>query len=173
MTSNKLIITPKTKIAELLQAYPMLEDVLIDLAPTFKQLKNPALRDTIARVTSLQQVASIGEVPVESIVNKLRGIVGQEALEGLEGAPSDNGGKPEWFNPEKITKTMDAREMIATGGHPVGQVLGDLQGVAPGSIYELVTPFLPEPLLDKVRNMGFQCWTEKESDSLFRSYFCK
>ena len=61
----KLVITPKTKVAELLSTYPELEDVLVDMAPAFKKLKNPVLRRTIARVTSLQQAASVGEVPVD------------------------------------------------------------------------------------------------------------
>ena len=52
--SEKLIITPKTKVAELLDAYPQLEDILIEIAPQFKKLQNPVLQKTIARVTSLQ-----------------------------------------------------------------------------------------------------------------------
>lgn len=168
-----LIITPKTKVAELLEAYPELEDVLIDLAPAFKKLKNPLLRKTIARITSLQQAASVGEVPVEVIVNKLRGIVGQDELHDLDGNADYKGGQPDWFDPAKVTVTMDAREMIATGGHPVSKVLGDLHDFEAGKIYELVTPFLPAPLIDKVKDIGYRCWTKKESESLFRSYFIK
>lgn len=171
--SAKLIITPKTKIADLLEAYPQLEEVLIDLAPTFEKLKNPLLRKTIARVTSLQQAASVGALPVEVIVNKLRGIVGQGALENLEDEPGSDGSRPDWFNESKIARKYDARESIAAGGHPVGQVMSDLHSFDPGAIYELVTPFLPAPLLDKVKGMGFRCWTVKENDSLFRSYFIR
>lgn len=170
---TKLIITPKTKVAELLEAYPELEDVLIDLAPAFKKLKNPLLRKTIARVTSLQQAASVGEVPVEVIVNKLRGIIGQDELQDIDGQPAYKGDRPEWFDPSKISVTLDAREMIATGGHPVSKVLGDLHDFEAGRIYELVTPFLPAPLIDKVKGIGYQAWTKKESESLFRSYFYK
>ena len=168
-----LIITPKTKVAELLDAYPDLEDVLIDLAPAFKKLKNPLLRKTIARVTSLQQAASVGEVPVEVIVNKLRGIVGQDELHNLDGPQNYKGDQPSWFDPSKVAVSLDAREMIATGGHPVSKVLADLHEFEAGRIYELVTPFLPAPLIDKVKGIGFECWTKKESESLFRSYFYK
>lgn len=41
---EKLIITPKTKIYDLLESYPHLEAVLIATAPQFKKLKNPVLR---------------------------------------------------------------------------------------------------------------------------------
>lgn len=157
----------------MLENYPELEDVLIDLAPAFKKLKNPLLRKTIARVTSLQQAASVGEVPVDVIVNKLRGIVGQEEMQDVENARDYKGDTPDWFDEGKISMTLDAREMIATGGHPVSKVLGDLHEFEAGKIYELVTPFLPAPLIDKVKGIGYQTWTRKESDSLFRSYFIK
>lgn len=169
---NNLVITPKTKVAELLNAYPELEDALIDIAPAFKKLKNPVLRRTIARVTSLQQAASVGDVPVDVIVNKLRGIVGQEALEDVESGGEYGGGIPSWFSEEKIVKTFDARETIAQGGHPLGDVMGDLHKWE-GGIYELITPFLPAPLIDKVKEQGFETWTKQENDGLFRNYFFK
>lgn len=173
MTKDKLNITPRTKIAELLSAYPELEDALIDMAPALEKLGNPALRETIARVTSLSQAASVGEIPVEVIVNKLRGIVGQSELDGVDG-PEDHGGEqPDWLVEENIKQTYDARESIAMGGHPVSQVLGDLNAFAGGQIYELITPFLPAPLLDKVGEQGFEVWTKKISDSEFRNYFYK
>jgi hypothetical protein len=51
-TPNKLI-TPQTKVGELLDAFPELENVLIQIAPPFKKLRNPILRRTVARVTRL------------------------------------------------------------------------------------------------------------------------
>ena len=39
-TGSKPPITPQTKVAELLDAYPELEDVLVEMAPPFKKLRN-------------------------------------------------------------------------------------------------------------------------------------
>ena len=47
-----LLITPKTKVGELLDAYPELEPVLMGLAPAFNKLKNPVLRKTIGKVAT-------------------------------------------------------------------------------------------------------------------------
>lgn len=77
---DKLIITPKTKISDLLDAYPQLEDVLISLAPPFTKLRNPLLRKTIGRVTSLSQAAAVGGLKVEELVNVLRKETGQSEL---------------------------------------------------------------------------------------------
>ena len=52
---QKLIITPKTKVLQLIEAYPHLEDVLIEYVPAFKKLKNPILRNTVAKIATLQQ----------------------------------------------------------------------------------------------------------------------
>ena len=173
MMEKELIITPHTKIIDLLEAYPQLEDVLIDIAPTFKKLKNPALRRTIAGVTSLKQVASMGDIPIESIINRFRGIVGQEETTTMENSEKKANEIPAWFETVKVTKSFDARETIAQGGHPLGDVMGDLMAWQKGDIYELITPFLPAPLLDKVKDIGFEVCTKKENDGLFRNYFCK
>lgn len=170
---EKLIITPKTKVFELLQAYPELEALLIEMAPVFKKLQNPVLRRTIARVTTLQQAAQVGEIPVHSLVNALRNHAGQDTLEGIE---TDGGGEakqPSWFNPGKIIKKLDARPIIEQGGHPLGDVLTDIRELQTGDIYELITPFLPAPLIERVVDQGFDVWSKKENESLIRTYFVK
>lgn len=171
--NNKLIITPKTKIGELLTSYPELEDVLIELAPAFAKLKNPVLRKTIAKIATLEQAASVGNTSVDKIVNRLRAEIGQDKIENLSSVQSDKFVCPKWFSREKIVKTLDARPIIQMGGHPLGDVLTDLQKLVNGDIYELITPFMPAPLVDKVVEMGFQAWTEQESPELFKNYFSR
>jgi hypothetical protein len=172
-TMEQLIITPKTKVYDLLQAYPELEDTLIELAPVFKKLKNPVLRRTIARVTTLQQAAQVGEIPVHWIVNTLREKVGQDSLEGLKTSVDSRGEKPSWLTDEKIVKRLDARPVIEEGGHPLGEVLTGVDDLQPGEIYELVTPFLPAPLIERVVARGFDNWSEKKSEDHFINYFLK
>ena len=103
---TKLIITPKTKVSEFLEAYPELEENLIEMTPVFKKLKNPILRRTIARVTTLQQAAAVAEIPVETVVNKLRSLTGQDKLEGLSGVKTNSDNAPSWFDPKKIKKPL-------------------------------------------------------------------
>ena len=70
--SENLIIRSKTKVLQLIEAYPQLEEVLIGYVPAFKKLKNPVLRNTVARITTLQQASAIGDVKVEELINHLR-----------------------------------------------------------------------------------------------------
>jgi len=171
-----LIITPKTKILDLITVYPELEVVLFDISPAFKQLKNPLLRRTVARVTTIQQAALVGGIKVEDLVNKLRQITGTQAMaETL--METDNYPSlrqvPIWFDREKVTAHLDAREMLNRGEHPVGQVIADLHGMPADTIYELIAPFYPAPLIDKATGIGFSHYVVEVSREEFRIYFAR
>jgi Domain of unknown function (DUF1858) len=80
MEKEQLIITPKTKVLQLIETYPQLEEVLIKNVPAFSKLKNPLLRKTVAKIATLQQAASIGNIKTGDLINILRKVVGQELL---------------------------------------------------------------------------------------------
>jgi len=171
---EKLIITPKTKIYDLLEAYPELEDTLIDSAPEFKKLKNPVLRKTITRITNIGQAATIGGLNVEELVNRLREKVGQNTLEKLD----DTGTKyvtecPGWFRKEAVSQTIDIREMLNKGEQPVHEVLAAIRKLNENEILEIIAPFIPAPLLDKTLSLEYKHWLDKKSNSEYLVYFTK
>jgi hypothetical protein len=173
MEHNKnVIITPKTKVMQLIETWPQLEDVLIDFVPAFSKLKNPVLRRTVANIATLQQAAAIGNVKVEDLINRLRKEVGQDLLDEGQGM-SFITNQPAWFDLVKLHKELDAREMLAAGEHPVNQVMADLKQLPPGKIYRLVAPFLPAPLIDKASSISLNHWVNQVSDNEFEVYFYK
>lgn len=167
---NNLIITPKTKVLELIETYPQLEDILIEIAPAFKRLKNPILRKTVAKIATLQQAASIGNVKTEDLINRLRKEVGQESILGESGT-SYIYTKPEWFAEEKIISRFNASEMLDAGEQPVNQVVADLKKLNVGEIYLLIAPFLTAPIIDKATSLGLKHWIDKQSGEEFNIYF--
>jgi len=170
--SDKLVITPKTKVLQLLEAYPQLESVLIDMVPAFKKLQNPVLRRTVAKVASLQQAAAVGGVNTEELINRLRREVGQDLFAAGAGMAYDTA-KPGWFDAGRVSGQLDARPMLAAGEQPVNQAMADLSAMAAGTIYKLSSPFLPAPLIDKATSLGLQHWLVKESGESFTVYFYK
>jgi hypothetical protein len=171
---EKLIITPKTKIYDLLEAFPELEDTLIGSAPEFKKLKNPVLRKTIARITNIGQAATIGGLNVEELVNRLREKVGQNTLEQFD----DSGTKyvtecPGWFRKEAVAQTIDIREMLNKGEQPVHEVLAAIKKLKENEILEIIAPFIPAPLLDKTLSLEYKHWLDRKSDSEYCVYFSK
>lgn len=167
---NELIITPKTKVLQLIEAYPQLEEVLIGYVPAFVKLKNPILRKTVARIATLQQAAAIGNVKIEDLINKLRKEIGQDLFNQTENSMY-NTEKPGWFDESLITAELDAGPMLAAGEHPVNQVIADLKGLEQGKIYKLSAPFLPAPLIDKASSLNFKHYVAKEDDGSFSIYF--
>lgn len=167
---NELIITPKTKVLQLIEAYPQLEAVLIGYVPAFKKLQNPVLRKTVARIATLQQAAAIGNVKIEDLINKLRSEIGQDLFNQKENNMY-NTEKPGWFDESQIAAGLDARPILAAGEHPVNQVIADLKSLEQGKIYKLTAPFLPAPLIDKAASLNYDHWVTKQEDDSFVIYF--
>jgi len=170
MEKTQLIISPKTKVYDLLEAYPQLEAGLINLVPAFEKLKNPVLRKTIARITNLQQAAVIGNIALEKLINHLRNEVGQNNTQITENMEYTID-QPDWFSSEKITKSLDARPMLEAGEHPVNQVIADLKQMKQGEIYALVVPFIPAPLIDKALSLNCRHWVKQKAANEFVVYF--
>ncbi|MFP4370282.1 MAG: DUF1858 domain-containing protein [Candidatus Kapaibacterium sp.] len=172
MKKHELIITPKTKVANLLDNYPQLEDDLINYVPAFKKLRNPVLRKTVAKITTLQQAAAVGNVKVEDLINFLRKKVGQEAVD-LESDMQFNTKKPGWFDESRIKNEIDIREILNAGEQPVNQVVSDMKKLERGDILPVIAPFIPAPLIDKSLSLEMDHWLLKESDEKFIVYFKK
>ncbi len=171
---DKLIITPKTKIFDLLQAYPQLEDVLIDAAPQFKKLKNPVLRKTVTKIANLNQAAGIAGINVEELVNKLRKEVGQDKMEDFfDNKTKFNTTCPDWFNESNISSELDIRDMLREGEHPVHEVLSEIRNLENNQILKIIAPFIPAPLIDKSLSLGANHWINKIGDEEYEVFFIK
>ncbi|HAM11193.1 MAG: hypothetical protein A2X05_13185 [Bacteroidetes bacterium GWE2_41_25] len=171
---EKLIITPKTKIYDLLEAYPQLEEILISSAPEFKKLQNPLLRKTITRITNISQAAIIGNLNVEELVNRLREKVGQSTIDQID----DSGHRyitqcPEWYKKDSVANSIDIREMLNRGEQPVHEVLAAAKKLNENEILEIIAPFIPAPLLDKSIGLEYKHWLDKRSATEYRVYFRK
>jgi len=168
MTTN-LLITPDVKIYDLLKAYPQLEDKLIQIAPVFEKLKNPILRKTITKVTTLKQASVVGRVSLSILINELRSAVGQGNTE-LGGEKSTGRNKPVWASTENIKYEYDAREDLESGVHPVNKVVKESSEMSANEVYLLVTPFTPAPLIDMLVSKGFEVYSEEESPAKVCTY---
>ncbi len=171
--STELIITPKTKVLQLIETYPQLEELLIEMVPTFEKLKNPVLRRTVAKIATLQQAASIGQIDTELLINALRKAVGQEQVDGLSENSSFNTIQPDWFDETRVQHEFDIRPMLHAGEHPVNQVISDLRQLPENHIYKLIAPFLPAPLIEKAASLSIKHWVKQTGNELFEVYFSK
>lgn len=172
-TQDKLTITPETRIGKLLDCYPQLEEVLLQMSPAFAKLRNPLLRRTVAKVATLQQVAKIGDVSLVTLVNTLREAVGQGTVTDLKQETAQPGEAPAWFRKEAVVESLDVTPLIEAGEHPLERVVSRVRQLQPGEIFELIAGFVPEPLLDIVRKQGFVVWTTRDENARYRNYIAK
>jgi len=175
MKADDFPIEPTTKVSALLDQYPELEGVLIEMAPPFKKLRNPILRRTVAKIASLRQAAAAGRLPVGELVNRLRAEVGQKPLssEGGEEGSSYFSSQPDWFDRAKIVASIDERDAGDPDKMAVVTVLQTAARMEPTEIVELITSFVPAPGIDVMRGKGYLVWPVREADDLVRTYFSK
>lgn len=170
--STKLSITPETKVGELLDCYPELEATLLSLSSAFAKLRNPVLRRTVAKVTTLRHAAQVAGISVSKMVNELRAAAGLPETTGEEGAaPSPPPDRPVWLRDDRIAMRLDIRPLLDRGESPLGTVLAQLRQLQPGGILELTAPFVPAPLIELAGNRKLEAWWRREDSEKVLVYF--
>jgi hypothetical protein len=152
-------IGPDTKVGPLIDAYPALEDVLISLVPPFARMKDPIVREAVAKHTTLAQAARLGGIPVQGFVRKLSEAIGQTGSTQDESA--DGADKPAWVLRGRIAYDLNGDEMLQAGVHPLARVRMCVTNLKPGEIARLITSFQPEPLIKMMREAGLNVHTEE------------
>ena len=173
MTKDELEILPSTTVHDLLTAYPKLEDRLIGIAPPFKKLQIPLLRKSIAKVATIRNIASVGNIPLDELINKLREEVGQAKSNETYEDEAYFTSKPTWFSADKVSISILEEETEDKDKMTVVTVLREAKKLKSGEIIELVTTFLPAPGIDSMRSKGYSVWTMKDEGNTIRTYFLK
>lgn len=169
-----MIITPETKVGDLLDAQPGAEAALIAIAPRFKALKNPVLRRTVAKVATLEQAARVADMPVNELVLALREALGQDVGEmDRESEPGAGGGDAPTWIAVGATREFDADAMLARGETPVGKVSGALAGMAKGEALLVRSTFQVAPLIDAMKGKGHDVFTRKVGEDSWEAWVRK
>jgi hypothetical protein len=110
---------------------------------------------------------------VDELVNRLRREVGQDSSSILENDDNNySSEKPEWFLTQNIVNILDVRPMLERGEHPVHEVIQGLKKLDNEMILEVISSFLPAPLIDKAISLGYKYWVS-EKDEEVHIYFIK
>jgi hypothetical protein len=171
------------KVAELIEWWPELEEVLIAQAPAFRRLKNPVLRRTVARVATLEQAAGVGGVPVRELVAALRRAAGQDAgsegsghsAHGPAGPSSGAGGAaspeapPDWVAAGRVVESLDADALLDAGEVPLGRVNARARTLRDGELLRIESGFRPAPLVDALAKQGFRVCVRESAPGRFET----
>ena len=80
---------------------------------------------------------------------------------------------PDWFKKDNIKITLDARPLLAQGIHPFEQVQQECAALQPGEIFEIITPFQPTPMIEKMAAAGFENYSVIGEDGMYHTCFSK
>jgi uncharacterized protein len=84
-------LSGKTKLQELLQAYPFLLEFFLNRSQKFQMLKSSVMRRTVGKVAPLSHIAERGDIDLDQLLKEIAAAVkaetGDELLVHLPGAP--------------------------------------------------------------------------------------
>ncbi len=164
-------ITSETKISEVLEAYPGLEQRLAEWSPEFAELRNPVLLRAVAKATTVAQAARLCDLTAAELVRKIREAARESGVEVAEEAPQPAAAGAAELADCRIADDIDAGEMLERGVHPVGRVREGLAKLQPGEAIRLKSPFRPDPLIQSVRASGFEAYSVAVSPREHVTYF--
>jgi len=80
---------------------------------------------------------------------------------------------PQWLDSGRIKISFDARPLLAEGIHPLERVQQECATLGPGEIYEIITPFPPAPMIEKMSSAGYAAHSQIGADGMFHTFFQK
>ncbi len=172
MSRARCPITPATRVADLLDSWPELEDTLIGQAPAFRRLKNPVLRRTVARVATLEQAAGVGGLAVRDLVATLRRAagIGAEDEGATGGASTQPQAPPAWLDPSRVEGTLDADRHLDAGEVPLTLANEKARALGPGAILRVDSGFRPVPLVEALAKQGFRVYVREATPERFETF---
>ncbi|HDQ25125.1 MAG TPA: DUF1858 domain-containing protein [bacterium] len=182
---NKEFLTEETTVYEALTKHPVLKEALIGISPKYRNLQNPVLFNTVAKVTPLKKAAAIGGIYANEFLLKLNTAIGaqdeylnhvkaqvpklqEDFLKKQFGSPGKKD-KPEWYEKTKSFDIIDVRDK----GEPFALITSKAKELKAGEGFKMIQTFEPAPLMDYLKNEGVESYAEKEEDSKVSVYFYK
>lgn len=174
-----LPIGPDTRVSKLIRADERAIEVLAELSPKFKKLRNPLLRKVMAPRVTLAEAAKIGGIPFERMAEALEELgFDREKREDPEATfyPQPNPkGDPDLIadlSEEKV-HPLDVRSELADGKDPFPSIMKALEQVPPEGALKLINSFEPIPLIRKLERKGYGHYVEEKGKELVITYFRK
>ncbi|MCD4663723.1 MAG: DUF2249 domain-containing protein [Bacteroidales bacterium] len=168
-------VSANTKISALLKANPVSIDVIASINKHFKKLKNPVLRKLLAPRVTIADAAKIGNTSVDIFFEKLKDIGFEiDITETKQGENNiqkqdlimDN------FMKENIVK-LDVRPNIEAGNDPFKIILDAIKELPENGVLQIINVFEPLPLINHLRDKGYDSMTERPEEGVVHTYFRK
>ncbi len=166
-------IKMNTTVAELLNEYEGMKDILIEINPKFKKLNNPVLRRTLAKVATVKQAAIVGGMKPTELLNKLRQKVGQKPLDVDKSMDKLDIVLDDDIALIPPKETIDADKLLSEDKNPLAIVFNKLKSYNSGEVIKIISDFKPEPLIEEFIKKGHKVFCKELSETEFETYVQK
>lgn len=165
-------INSNTRISELIKANPLVIDTLVELNPNFSKLRNPILRNLLARRVSISDACSIAGCKVSDFLDKMVSL-GFKTESQAEFSFSTNGGQNITANFTGGLKVveLDVRPVLAAGDDPLKLILQTSKDLKVDECLRIINTFEPIPLINLLSKQGFSTWSERPEKGLVYTWF--
>ncbi len=158
----------KTKIGDLLDAYPFLLEYLVKQSPKFSKLENPFLRKTVAAVASVSKAAALGGLDPDDLLAGIALEIFKKSNDSV--TLVNSGGKAEHARGMSREERIEAFKGIVMrlhGGESLDSLRQDfhelLKDVSPAEVgameQRLVAEGIPESEIKKLCNLHVELFT--------------
>ncbi|MEO6520612.1 MAG: DUF2249 domain-containing protein [Mucilaginibacter sp.] len=164
-----MIINADTKISTIVKCDVRAIDVLMDLNPLFKKLKNPIFRKVLASGASVADAAKIGNCTVDSILTNLHGI-GFDIEQGA----GTGGLSPKVIPDEQydiiVDETYDVRPDLAKGIDPFKNIMNKLSHLGTNQTLLVLNSFEPVPLINILKSQNYRITVRTKEPGVIETY---
>lgn len=168
-------ISKDTKISQLIKQNPDSIEVIAGINKHFNKLKNPVLRKLLAPRVSIAEAAKIGGSTIEVFFDKLKeigfevdGTINNDIVEQAETPSTDilNIDKEKLIN-------LDVRPTIQAGNDPLKSIIEATKKLPEDGVLLIINSFEPIPLINNLREKGFDSVTQRPEEGVVHTYFFK
>ncbi|PRY53089.1 uncharacterized protein DUF1858 [Arcticibacter pallidicorallinus] len=165
-----MVITRKTPIAELLKVdKDAVIRQLVELNPNFARLKNPLLRNTLARMVNIESACNMAGCEIAAFLDAMKHIgfvVQDQATDTVQIRPqATSAGR-------LFHRELDVRPILAQKEDPIKLILQTIHSLSDEHTLKLIAPFEPIPLIHMLSGKGYAHSVQQEEGS-FITYFWK
>ncbi len=169
-------ITAECKVRETFERNPKLVDVMIEVDPIFRRLRNKALWNTVARYASFRDAARISKLSICEILHELNAANG--TLEQMSAACPEclEQGEDLYETPQVATwdesdaVELDLRDREAAW---LERAVNSLQGLTSGEKLTVRSRMPLQPLIARAEELGIKAALRQDDSEARHSFFCE
>lgn len=167
-----MLVDQNTKISKIIEENQAAIEQIASINKHFKKLKNPVLRKVLGTRVSVKDAARIGGVTINEFLQKLEEIGMQvEFPDGDKNKVDPQMPSDSFKLNDYLIVKLDVRPTIESGADPFSEIMTVIKTLESHQILQIINIFEPIPLINILKNKGFDSFTKQVDKNEFHTFF--